>query len=417
MRTMLALFLLGGLAAGDVVHLRNGGKIEGKVTPRGDKVEVETLNGVVTVDRADVERIEKKDFALPGGTRRSNVRLGSPYAHPFYAFKIYLPPKWEHGKSHGQSAASFWGPKEQAYQPRIDLHYQVTPTDLPDLVAKYKEAFAKSFQKLAYVSEGAFATQGKVGYQFSATFAEGDPPIYQQALFTFVADGKRKYVMSFNCTQNWYDRYAPSVDASMRSIRIYAEPAATREQKNAFIQCYSRAFAAYKEGKHKEALGDFREAARLIPEYADIHSTIGTIQMKLGNYADAEQALRKAISLDPEDYSHHYNLGICLLKQSKHDPAIETLKKAVALDPTAEPVLTNLGAAYLARDLLEPARDALEKAIAADPESAPAHYNLGVVYERQGKAREAEREFKQALSANPAHKEAKEGLERVRGKK
>src|SRR5205814_561858 len=51
MRTLAALLLLlGGLAFGDIVHLRNGGKIEGKVTDKGDQLEVETANGKVTVE-------------------------------------------------------------------------------------------------------------------------------------------------------------------------------------------------------------------------------------------------------------------------------------------------------------------------------------------------------------------------------
>lgn len=418
MRTILALFLLAGLARGDVVHLRSGGKIEGKVTPKGDKYEIETAAGTVTVDKADVERIEKKEYNPPKSpARKPPVKLGIPYSHPFYAYKLYLPPRWEHGKPHGQSTATFWGPKDGPYQPRMDLLYQVVKSDLADLVAKYKDAFKASFQNVRFVAEETLTLQGKLAYQFCAAFSEGDPPIYQQALFTLVADGDRKYVFSFNCTAAWYDRYAAAVDASMRSVRVYVEPAATKEQKNSFIQHYSRAFAAYKDGRLKDALGDFREAGRLIPEYADIHSTLGTIQMKLNDYVGAEAALKKAIELDPGDYSHHYNLGICLLKQSKYDLAVETLKKATSLDPAAEPVLTNLGAAYLAKDLLQPAREALEKAVAADPESAPAHYNLGLVYERLDRKRDAEREFKQALSANPQHEEAKNALERLKGKK
>src|SRR5213592_3568868 len=145
MRTFVAFLLLAGLAFGDVVHLRNGGKIEGKVSDLGEKYEVETANGKVTVEKDLVERVEKKDFALPKGMLgKKPVKLGTPYAHPFYAFKLYLPPKWQYGKPSGQSPARFGGPKDQPSQPRRDLKDLVTNKELVEVVTDYEDAFRKA---------------------------------------------------------------------------------------------------------------------------------------------------------------------------------------------------------------------------------------------------------------------------------
>src|SRR5207244_998436 len=152
MRALLALLLLAPPLFADVVHLRNGGKIEGKVSDKGDALEVETANGKVTVEKELVERVEKKDFTPPKGLMaKKPVRLGTPYAHPFYAFKLYLPPKWQYGKTSGQAAASFWGPKDQLYQPRMDLFYQVSKKELVDFVTAYKDAFRKSVKDVTFV--------------------------------------------------------------------------------------------------------------------------------------------------------------------------------------------------------------------------------------------------------------------------
>ncbi len=152
MRPLLLLLLLAGPVLADVVHLRNGGKIEGKVTEKGDQLEIETANGKVTVGKDLVERIEKKEFTPPKGIgARKQVRLGTPYAHPFYAFKMYLPPKWAYGKSQGQAAASFWGPKDQLYQPRMYLFYQVSKKELVDYVTAYKYAFRKGVKDVQFV--------------------------------------------------------------------------------------------------------------------------------------------------------------------------------------------------------------------------------------------------------------------------
>ncbi len=418
MRTLATLLLLAAPAFADIVHLRNGGKIEGRVSDKDGKVVVETANGTVSVNREDVERIEKKEFTPPKPVApppKAGPKLGAPYAHPFLAFKILLPPGWRRGENHGKARASFWGVKDQAYQPRMDLFIEADRRDLAEFVAKYKDGFKRAFPDVRFAFEDAASVRGRSAYQFSTVFTDGGIP--QQSIWTFVTDGERKFVLSFNCTQAWFDRYHALVDASMRSLRLFPVPSATPEEQQKFIQAYSRGETAYRAGKLAEALADFKEAAKLYPGFADLHSTIGTIHQRQGRYPDAEQAYRKAIELDPDESAHPYNLGVCLLKQSKYDAAIATLRKAAELDPAYEPALTNLGVAYLGRDLNDPAREALEKAVAANPESAPAHYNLGLAYERLDRKKDAEREYKEALSADPAHAEAKKALDRLRSKK
>lgn len=420
MKIVLALLLLlpGVPVLADIVHLKSGGKIEGKVTDKGDSLEIENVNGKVTVEKDLVERIEKKEYAPPKNRMpaKKAVKLGAPYAHPFYGFKILLPPKWLNGKVNGQAVASFWGPKDQLYQPRMDLYYQVSKKELADFVTAYKDAFRKGVKDVQFLYEEVTSVRDKPGYQFSVQFTDGDLPVMQQALFMFVADGDRKYVLGFNTSQAWFDRYYPVVDASMRSLRIFPMTTVSAEDKRRFLTRYQSGEQYYKENKLTDALADFQAAQQICPEFADLHSTVATIQMKLSRYPDAEAAYRKAAELDPDDAAHPYNLGVCLLKQSKSAEAIEALKKSIALDGTFEPALTNLGAAYLGKDQNDAARQVLEKAIAADPESAPAHYNLGLAYERLDRVKDAERQYKEALSADPNHPDAKKSLDRLQKK-
>jgi tetratricopeptide (TPR) repeat protein len=434
MRTRVALLALAtiafadlsavALAEADIVHLKNGGKIEGKVTEKGEKYEIETATGKVTLGKDEVSRIEKKDFTPPkaaalGMPAKTQAKLGPSYSHPFYAFKIYLPPKWQRGKENQSANVSFWGPKDVAYQPRIDLRIITAKRELIDFVSAWKDEFKKQFKDVQFPFEEAVTLRGRLAYQFSVIFSEGEGAlaILQQALYLFMGDGERMYILSFNCSRNWFDRYYGMVDASMKSLRLYAVPTAGAAEKQQFITAYNKAEGDYRAGKLQEALAGFKEAARLVPEYGDIHSTLGTVHMKLNKFPDAEAGYRKAIELDPEDYSHHYNLGVCLLKQSKYEPAIEALKKAVVLDATQEPALTNLGVAYMGRDLTDPARETLEKAVAADPESGPAHYNLGLAFERLDRKKDAERELKEALKLDPKNEDAQKALDRLKGKK
>lgn len=405
-------------AAADIVHLRNGGKIEGRVTVHEDKIVVDIGKGTVSVPKDEILKIEKKPWnpsGAPPPPLKTPAKLDSSYAHPFHAFKIGLPTGWSREQEHARATLSFYGPKETFYQPRMDLFIENDDKDLATYVARYKTAFRKNYTAISFPHEEITTLAGKTAYVIHISFSNGDPPILYRSMWTFIDDAERKFVLSFTCTAMWFDRYHAGIDASMRSIRIHPAPKATTEQKKKFLEVYRKATTVYDEGSFKEALGLFEEASRIVPGFADLHATVGTVRMKLKDLSGAETAYRKAAGIDPADPDHPYNLGVCLLMQSKHDDAIAALKKAVELNPSLEPALTNLGAAYLAKDLVEPARKTLEKAVLENPESAAAHYNLGTAYERLKHPRDAEREYREALKLDPRHERAKAALERLDG--
>lgn len=411
-----ALLLLGTSIGADVVHLKSGGTIEGRVTEKGDKLDVDTGRAVITLSRDEVARIEKKEFSLPPTERpkKLHVKLGGSYAHPFLAFKIYLPPRWAQGKPHGSAHVTFWGPRDQFYQPRMDLRVEATSKDLAAFAGEYKAAFSKTFKDVRFVFEEASQVRGQTAVQFSVVLSDGDPPVRQQALFTFVGDGRRIYVLSFSCSEAWFEKYYGMLDASMRSLRLYPVPSADKEKREAFLRHYNAAETAYREGRLADALAGFKAAAGLVPEFAEIHSNVALVYMKQNKFPDAQAAYQKAVDLDPGDASHHYNLGVCLLRQSKYEGATPELLRATELEPVFEPALTNLGVAYLARDQNDLARAILERAVLTDPESAPAHYNLGLAYERLDRPKDAAREYGEALKIDPKHAAAREALGRVR---
>jgi tetratricopeptide (TPR) repeat protein len=412
-RAALALLLLASLALADVVHLKNGGKLEGRVREEGDQYVIETVTGTIKVKREDVLRIEKKDFTLPLPAKR-RTRLAESYAHPFFGFKIYLPPRWLRGETHGKVSMSFYGPKDQAYIPRVDLIVERAKSDLGTIVGRFKGAFEKAYPDVKFVRDSAVAGPAGEGYLFVAEFNDG--AIATNAMWTFYVSGDRAFIMSFTITKAWADRYLDVIEASMRSLRIYAEPKATIEQKQEFDREYRAAGEAYKKSDLDAAIRAYKRCAELLPEFAEAHAALATAYMKKANYADAEVALRKALAIDGDDYTFNYNMGVCALKQDKLDTAVAHLEKAVSADPNSEPALTNLGVAHLARDRVDAAIEALKRAVEADPESSTAHYNLGMAHEKKGSWKDAEREFKETLKIDAGHAGAKDGLARLKGK-
>ena len=68
------------------------------------------------------------------------------------------------------------------------------------------------------------------------------------------------------------------------------------------------------------AIVHFREALRLKPNYAKVHSNLGAALVRQGKFQEALEHLHTALQLKPDDSQTHRNLQICLklIKQNKN---------------------------------------------------------------------------------------------------
>jgi protein O-GlcNAc transferase len=82
------------------------------------------------------------------------------------------------------------------------------------------------------------------------------------------------------------------------------------------------------EGRDAEAVKAFRQALGIRPDWAEVHSLLGSTLAQSGNFAEAETELRKAVALKP-DYAEGWNfLGEFLKKRGKDQEAQEAFNKA-----------------------------------------------------------------------------------------
>jgi tetratricopeptide (TPR) repeat protein len=339
------------------------------------------------------------------------VPLPGQYAHPFHAYKILLPSGWARGPSHSKAHASFYAAKIEAYTPRVDLYIQKDVKDFGSYVSKFRESFRAAYPDAAFPVDELTSVHGKTALYLEVTFTDDGLPM--RSMWVSVSRDSRLYQLGWACTAAFFDRYSRAVEAMLKSLRVYKEPTVAKEQAEKFMKLYGEGENLYRAQKFGEAADLFREAAGLLPEYPEIHATIGTSLMRKRDFAGAEAEYRKAQELDPDDASHAYNFGNALLQQQKYGPAIEALTKATQAEPWMEPAWTNLGAAHLAKKDYAPAAAALEKAIAADPESVAAHFNLATAYEALAQATKAAAQFRETLKLDPKHAGARAGLKRV----
>jgi tetratricopeptide (TPR) repeat protein len=82
------------------------------------------------------------------------------------------------------------------------------------------------------------------------------------------------------------------------------------------------------EGREAEAAKAFRQALGIRPDWAEVHSLLGSTLARAGNFAEAEAELRKAVALKP-DYAEGWNfLGEFLKDRGKEQESQEAFRKA-----------------------------------------------------------------------------------------
>jgi len=184
------------------------------------------------------------------------------------------------------------------------------------------------------------------------------------------------------------------------------------------------------QGSHQRALGQFREAVRLQPDYAAPRFLMGASLMSLGKMTEAIREFEQALKLDPgqtlgrlqlirayelagnpvavvdqyrklcedhpQDPEYAYQLGKAYLKLSGW--AFQRMKE---LNPRSALLYQTMGINYSLQGRQELAVRALKQAIEIDPKLPELHLLLAEIYLAQGKSGEARRELDLELSILP----------------
>jgi Flp pilus assembly protein TadD len=149
------------------------------------------------------------------------------------------------------------------------------------------------------------------------------------------------------------------------------------------------------------AIDRYREAIRLLPDYADAYNNLGAALTTRKQLDEAVSVLKHALAIDPRHAEAHNNLGRALALQGKPLNAAAQYGEALRLNPNQPVFHYNLGLALLKLGRRAEATDHLSESVRLNPKSAEAHYELGRCLEDSGQPERGIIELREAAQLRP----------------
>lgn len=145
-----------------------------------------------------------------------------------------------------------------------------------------------------------------------------------------------------------------------------------------------RGMTAYRADRDDEAVGEFKRAVELEPDFAEAHYRLGNAYLAMGNKDEAEKAFRDAVKAyekitkrDEKNSDAFYFLGLCYEKLGEYDDAVKALKEAVKTSPTEnDDKYYELGFSQMKLAQYDEAVRAFNKALEINPDNYPAQDKL-----------------------------------------
>ncbi len=125
-------------------------------------------------------------------------------------------------------------------------------------------------------------------------------------------------------------------------------------------------------GRASEAIASFRKAIEVDDRMASAWSNIGFVQMKTGDFANAEVSIDQAIALDPKFAAAWANRGRLFYERKRYLESVAAYDEASKLNPQDPEIWVNRGAALYFAGNKSQALQSVKQSLAIDPTYKPA---------------------------------------------
>jgi len=164
---------------------------------------------------------------------------------------------------------------------------------------------------------------------------------------------------------------------------------------------YARAFAAYQQGKTREAKAICLKILATIPDYFDAVHLQGAIAYQAGDYPMAAAHFIHALSIQPRSAHAHNNLGLTQHASGQFLAALASFDLAIEFAPNFADAYTNRSLTHYALKQFQQAVDDCSAAIALEPEHANAYNNRGHALISLNRQQEAIADMNAAIAIQP----------------
>jgi arylsulfatase A-like enzyme/Tfp pilus assembly protein PilF len=212
---------------------------------------------------------------------------------------------------------------------------------------------------------------------------------------------------------------APEIDPEVRSrlaalgyvgsfVATTATPRADLPDPKDKIGLFNLMNAARDISSEKSAEEAFPEAVRLLrqviaadPRVIDAWFMLGNQHFKTGRYAEAIGYFKKALELKPDYDLPLINMANCYKALGQLDAALAGYEHYLRIDPKNAFVRYEMGEIYMDRNDPASAEREFRRALEIDAQTASARVALAVIALSRGDAAAAEREIRAALATKP----------------
>ncbi|XP_071084999.1 protein O-mannosyl-transferase TMTC4-like [Haliotis cracherodii] len=147
----------------------------------------------------------------------------------------------------------------------------------------------------------------------------------------------------------------------------------------------------------------FTSGANVCPLNAKIHYNIGNVQDQNNNTDIAIGEYRLALKLHPQYHAALINLAVILRKRDNALEAKELLERAIGHRPDSEEAWMNLGIVQAQLNEPETSEASFLRALQLHSACTDCHYNLGNLYKFLGRHEDAITAYRNATQISPTH--------------
>lgn len=181
-------------------------------------------------------------------------------------------------------------------------------------------------------------------------------------------------------------RAAGDTENSQKYLKLFQQQNTTQRERDdrerQAAQKINQGEQALDEGRVKDALSHFQEAATIDPQNWDAHGYLAEVYLTAGQTGAALPHLKKIQQLDPESPVGNYLLADYWFQEEHYQTALKFAKKVRKVRPANARLRNLLGNIYLQLGRKEEARKEYRAAVELAPKRSDFRANLEVVEKR-----------------------------------